>query len=402
MAELNLESIFTPEIIADPYPMYRQLREGSPILELPDVNTVIFSRYQDIQKLLRSRSMGHADDTMRTKQDLEAVATNIALRNLNETMLVRNPPDHTRLRALVVKAFDARRVEAMRPRIHEIANRLIDDMIERGRGDLVRLFTHPLPVIVICDLLGIPQNDQEDFVSGTRISGRLIDPTPMTPEELDDANRSSQESQDYFAALCDERRHQPQDDLITALVDSETEHGRLSRKELTNNIALLFAAGHETTVNLMGNALIALYRNRDQLQRLQQNPELMPQAVEEFLRYDSSVQMTGRTALEDTDICGITMKRGCNTIALLGAANRDPAIFDSPDTLDISRERIKPISFGGGIHLCLGAQLARIEAQEALGALLQRLPALELDDPINVRWKQTMTLRGPSELPAGW
>jgi len=402
MAELNLESIFTPEIIADPYPMYRQLREGSPILELPDANLVIFSRYQDIQILLRSRSMGHVDDSMRTEQELELMKNNVALRNLSETMLVRNPPDHTRLRALVVKAFDARRIEAMRTRIRDIANRLIDEMTMRRSGDLVSLFTHPLPVIVICDMLGIPENDQAGFVGGTRISGRLIDPTPMTPEELTDANRSSEESQDYFIALCEERRQRPCDDLITALVESETEHGKLSRRELTNNIALLFAAGHETTVNLMGNALIALYRNRDQLQRLRENPALMPQAVEEFLRYDSSVQMTGRTALEDTDLCGIRMARGCNTLALLGAANRDPDVFDSPDTLDVTRERIKPLSFGGGIHLCLGAQLARIEAQEALGALLERLPGLELEDPVGVSWKQTMTLRGPAHLPASW
>jgi hypothetical protein len=224
----------------------------------------------------------------------------------------------------------------------------------------------------------------------------------MTAEELADANRSSQESEAYFESLCDERRVNPQDDLITALVHSETEDGHLSRHELTTNIGLLFAAGHETTVNLMGNALLALYRNRDQLTKLQQHPELMPQAVEEFLRYDSSVQITGRTALEDMEICGVKLARGCNTITLLGSANRDPAAFDNPDTLDVTRERVKPLSFGGGIHLCLGAQLARIEAQEALAALLQRLPALELDDPINVSWKQTMTLRGPRQLPASW
>jgi cytochrome P450 len=402
MAEMSLESIFTPEIIADPYPMYQMLREGNPILELPDANLVIFSRYQDVQSVLRSKSMGHDDDSMLTEEQLAEINANIAVRNLRETMLLRNPPDHTRLRGLVVKAFDARRVEAMRERIRNIAHTLIDDFIEQKSGDLVKHFTHPLPVIVICDMLGIPKADQDEFVGGTRISGRLIDPSPMTAEELADANRSSQESEAYFESLCDERRVNPQDDLITALVHSETEDGHLSRHELTTNIGLLFAAGHETTVNLMGNALLALYRNRDQLTKLQQHPELMPQAVEEFLRYDSSVQITGRTALEDMEICGVKLARGCNTITLLGSANRDPAAFDNPDTLDVTRERVKPLSFGGGIHLCLGAQLARIEAQEALAALLQRLPALELDDPINVSWKQTMTLRGPRQLPASW
>jgi hypothetical protein len=327
---------------------------------------------------------------------------NIAIRSLRETMLLKNPPDHTRLRSLVVKAFDARRVEAMRERIRRIAHDLIDGFVDAGSGDLVSLFTHPLPVIVICDMLGIPKSDQEEFVRGTRISGRLIDPSPMTPDELADANRSSEESSAYFTALCDERRAHPQDDLITALVNSETEHGKLSREELTSNISLLFAAGHETTVNLMGNALIALYRNRDQLEVLKADPTLMPGAVEEFLRYDSSVQLTGREAMEDQEICGIKLPKGRSVLALLGAGNRDPEAFDNPEQLDITRERSKVLSFGGGIHLCLGAQLARIEAQEALAALFARLPALKLEDPDRVDWKQTITLRGPKALPVSW
>ena len=402
MTEPSLQSLFTPEMIADPYPIYAQLREGSPVLELPDANLVILSRYQDIQLLLRSRTMGHEDDSMYTEEQLAEMNENAALRNLRETMLLKNPPDHTRLRSLVVKAFDARRVEAMRERIRTIAHELIDDCIARGSADLVSAFTHPLPVIVICDMLGIPKADQDEFVRGTRISGRLIDPSPMTPEELAEANSSSQESADYFTALCDERRNTPQDDLITALVNSETEHGTLSKHELVCNIGLLFAAGHETTVNLMGNALIALYRNRDQLDLLKANPDLMSGAVEEFLRYDSSVQITGRAALEDQEVCGIKLPRGRSVLTLLGAGNRDPEIFKDPERLDITRERSKVQSFGGGIHLCLGAQLARIEAQEALAALLERLPHLELDDPINVDWKQTMTLRGPKQLPATW
>ena len=293
-------------------------------------------------------------------------------------------------------------MEAMRERIAAIAHSLIDDFIEAGSGDLVRLFTHPLPVIVICDLLGVPKADQAEFVQGTRISGRLIDPSPMTEEELAQANESTVASSQYFEALCDERRRNPQDDLITALVESETEHGKLSKDELTSNIALLFAAGHETTVNLMGNALLALYRNRDQLDLLRADPALMPNAVEEFLRYDSSVQLTGRDALEDTEIEGVALPRGRAVLTLLGAANRDPAVFDDPDRLDITRERIKPLAFGGGIHLCLGAQLARIEAHIALSVLLGRLPGLELENIDNPDWKQTITLRGVKSQPVSW
>ena len=402
MAELSLESIFSPDIIADPYPLYQQLRTSSPILELPDANMVILTRYADAQSVLRDRKLGHADESMLTDEHLTEVASNPAIANLRRTMLLQNPPDHTRLRSLVVKAFDARRVEAMRERINTIANELIDGFIETGSGDLVRLFTHPLPVIVICDLLGVPESDQAQFVQGTKISGRLIDPSPMTPEELAQANESTLESTRYFDALCDERRRNPADDLITGLVESETAEGKLSKEELTSNIALLFAAGHETTVNLMGNALLALYRNRDQLALLRSDPSLMPNAVEEFLRYDSSVQLTGRDALEDSEIQGVALPRGRAVLTLLGAANRDPDAFEDPDRLDITRERIKPLAFGGGIHLCLGAQLARIEAHVALNVLLDRLPNLELENIDNPDWKQTITLRGVKSQPVSW
>ncbi len=398
----SFESIFSPEIVADPYPLYRQLREANPVLELPDANLVVLTRYADVQALLRDRRLGHVLFGRLSDEEREAHLKNPAVANLARTMLLKNPPDHTRLRGLVVKAFDARRVNAMRERIRRIAHDLIDGFIEHGDGDLKALFNHPLPVIVICDMLGIPESDRADFVKGTRISGRLVDPSPMTPEELAEANQRTSESQAYFAELCETRRRQPRDDLITALVQSETEHGRLSRDELTANIALLFAAGHETTVNLLGNALIALYRNRDQLDALRADPALMPGAVEEFLRYDSSVQLTARDALEDADIAGVTLPRGRSVIAILGAANRDPAAFERPDELDVRRANVKPVSFGGGIHHCLGAQLARLEAAEALGALFTRLPNLELTDVDSPEWKPTITLRGVVRLPATW
>jgi cytochrome P450 len=402
MAEPSIASIFSPEIIRDPYPMYRQLRESSPVLELKDANLIILTRYEDVQRTLRDRTLGHADESMMTAEQLKEVEANPAVRNLRQTMLLKNPPDHTRLRGLVVKAFDARRVEAMRERIRAIANELVDGFVGSGSGDLVSLFTHPLPVIVICDMLGVPDQDRAEFVRGSRVNGRLIDPSPMTPDELDAANRSTQESSAYFSALCDLRRGNPQDDLITALVQSETEHGKLSKDELTSNIALLFAAGHETTVNLMGNALIALFRNPDQLDLLKCDLDQMPGAVEEFLRYDSSVQLSARDALEDTEICGVEAPRGRSILTVLAAANRDPLAYSDPDTLDITREKIKPLSFGGGIHLCLGAQLARIEADEALRVLLERLPDLALIDPIRPDWKETITLRGVKTLPARW
>ncbi len=401
-APFSFETIFSPEVIADPYPMYRQLREGSPVLELPEANLVVLTRYADVQALLRDKRLGHTLFEHLSAAERDAHLANPAVANLARTMLVQNPPDHTRLRGLVVKAFDARRVAAMRERIRAIAHELIDHFVDRSEGDLKALFNHPLPVIVICDMLGIPEEDRAQFVQGTRISGRLIDPSPMTEAELAEANESTLESQRYFETLCERRRREPREDLITALVESETEHGRLSKDELTSNIALLFAAGHETTVNLLGNALLALYRNREQLDILRRDPALLPTAVEEFLRYDSSVQLTGRDALVDAEIAGVKLPKGRSVIALLGAANRDPAAFERPDELDVTRQGVKPLSFGGGIHHCLGAQLARLEAAEALAALFQRLPDLQLTEIDSPQWKPTITLRGVKALPARW
>ena len=402
MPSFTFEQIFTPEIVADPYPLYRQLRETSPALSLPEHNLLVLSSYALVREAVRNRHLGHADDPRLTDEQLAQQLQNPAVASLRHTMLLMNPPDHTRLRGLVVKAFDARRVEAMRHRVIEIAERLVDGFVDRRRGDLVGLFLHPLPVIVICDLLGIPERDRPQFVNGSSVRGRIIDPTPMTPDEMADANRGTIDSQKYFSRLCDERRANPGEDLITALVQSETEHGKLTKAELTANIQLLFAAGHETTVNLMGNALLALFRNPEQLVLLRGNPDLMPDAVEEFLRYDSSVQLTGRSALQDTEIGGNAVPKGLQILALLGAANRDPEVFAKPDELDITRQGIRPLSFGGGIHFCLGAQLARLEAAEALHVLFRRLPNLSLENIDYPTWKRTITLRGLTALPANW
>ena len=257
-------------------------------------------------------------------------------------------------------------------------------------------------MLVICELLGVPEADRARFAGDYGVGGRILDPTPMSAQELAEANASITESADYFAALCEARRRNPQDDLLTHLVQSETEFGRLTQDELTANITLLFGAGHETTVNLIGNGLVSLYRNRDQLQTLRAEPALIPNAVEEMLRYESSVQFSGRTALEDVDWNGHHIARGEEVLTLLASANRDPEVFERPEVFDVRRTGARSISFGGGIHFCLGAQLARLEAVQAFAALFERLPELELDDPQNVTWKPTITLRGLTELPAHW
>lgn len=210
-------------------------------------------------------------------------------------------------------------------------------------------------------------------------------------------------AQMYFQQLFELRRRSPGDDLTTQLVQAEEDGNKLTNEELTANIILLFGAGHETTVNLIGNGLLALHRNPDQLALLKARPELMVGAIEEFLRYDSSVQMTGRVALEDVELGGKTIPKGESVLCLLGSANRDPAVYpEDPDRLDVTRPNVRPLSFGGGIHFCLGAQLARIEAEIAIATLLRRLPGLRIDDVENPEWRPTFVLRGLKRLPASW
>jgi cytochrome P450 len=304
----------------------------------------------------------------------------------------------------VVKAFTARRVEDMRPRIQHIVDETLDRIIPQGHMDLIEDFAFRLPVTIICDMLGIPAEHREVFYTGARDGGRLLDPVPLSPEEIAKANAGHVGVELYFRQLFELRRRSPGDDLTTQLVQAEEDGSKLSNEELTANIILLFGAGHETTVNLIGNGLLALYRNPDQLELLKANPALITNAIEEFLRYDSSVQLTGRVALEDIDdLAGKKIPKGESVLCLLGSANRDPAVYpDRPDRLDITRPNVKPLSFGGGIHFCLGAQLARIEAEVAIATLLRRLPELRLEDAVNPEWRPTFVLRGLKKLPASW
>jgi cytochrome P450 len=243
----------------------------------------------------------------------------------------------------------------------------------------------------------------EIFFKRERTGGRLLDPVPLSRAEIDEANAAHANSEAYFQRLFDLRRREPGDDLTTQLVQAEEAGSKLSNEELTANIILLFGAGHETTVNLIGNALLALHRNPDQLELLKSNLSLMPNAIEEFLRYDSSVQLTYHVAMEDVEIGGVKIPQGDNVMCLLGSANHDPAVYpDHPDRLDITRPNVRPLSFGGGIHFCLGAQLARLEAEVALTTLLRRIPNLRIDDVENPKWRPTFVLRGLKELPASW
>ena len=393
----------SPEFIRDPYPHYERLRTTDPMHVTP-LGTFVASRHAEVSLVIRDKRFGK-DYVERTKRRYGPdIMEEPIFRSMSHWMLQQDPPDHTRLRGLVVKAFTARRVEDMRPRIQQIVDDTLDRIAPQGHMDLIEDFAFRLPVTIICDMLGIPDEHREMFYNGSRDGGRILDPVLLSPAEIQQGNAANAMTQMYFQQLFELRRKNPGDDLTTQLVQAEEDGSKLSNEELTANIILLFGAGHETTVNLIGNGLLALHRNPDQLALLKSNPALVTNAIEEFLRYDSSVQLTGRVALEDIDdLGGKKIPKGEQVLCLLGSANRDPAVYpDRPDRLDIARPNVRPLSFGGGIHFCLGAQLARIEAEVAIATLLRRLPELRLDDPENPQWRPTFVLRGLKSLPASW
>jgi cytochrome P450 len=393
----------SPEFIRDPYPAYERLRTTDP-MHLTVHGAFLASRHAEVSQVLRDKRFGK-DFIERSKRRYgHKIMEEPVFRSMSHWMLQQDPPDHTRLRGLVVKAFTARRVEDMRPRIQQVVDQTIDAVVERGQMDLIEDFAFRLPVTIICDMLGIPEEHREMFHKGSRDGGRILDPVPLTPDEIAQANFGHAMAKMYFEQLFELRRKNPGDDLTKQLVQAEEDGSKLTNEELTANIILLFGAGHETTVNLIGNGLLALHRNPVELALLKADPSLITNAIEEFLRYDSSVQMTGRVALEDIDnLGGKKIPRGESVLCLLGSANRDPAVYpEHPERLDIKRPNVRPLSFGGGIHHCLGAQLARIEAEIAIATLLRRIPRLRLDDADNPEWRPTFVLRGLKRLPASW
>ena len=399
--EIPVFNPLDPAFIANPYPFYHRLRAAAPVWKSP-LGMWVVTRHEDAAIVLRDRRFGKDYDALITKRygaDALAEPARASMRNM---MLVQDPPDHTRLRGLVTKAFTARRVESMRAQIAAVVDQLLDRVAPQGGMDLIQDFAHRLPIIVICDMLGIPEADRARFFEGARVNGRLLDPVPMTREEMDAANANTEATNEYFESLFALRRRDPRDDLTTLLVQAEEAGDRLTVDELAANVSLLFAAGHETTANLLGNGLLALHRNPDQWETLRENPSVIPNAIEELLRYDSSVQLTGRMTLEPVELGGMAIPAGESVACLLGAANRDPAVYTDPDRLDVRRPDVKPMSFGGGIHFCLGAQLTRLEAELAFAGLINRFPDMQLPDRDKPQWRRSFTLRGLTRLPVMW
>ncbi|MFI0355254.1 cytochrome P450 [Actinomadura sp. 9N407] len=372
------EFVFDRTFTEDPYAAYAELRAKGPVhpIDFPRGTTAF---------LVVDHEHGRAalSDPRLSKDSAHSSVPVDGDMFFGGTMLGMDPPDHTRLRGLVAKAFTGRRVEALRPRVEEITAALLDKLAAAGEADLIEAFAVPLPIQVICELLGVPASDRDRFREWTAV---LTVPA-RTAEARERRRDAALAFHHYLTGVFAERRARPQDDLISGLIDARDgaaalTEAALTETELLNTIALLLVAGHETTVNLIGNGVLALLQAPDQLELLRKRPELLPAAIEELLRYDGPVERASqRIALEDMEIAGTPIPKGAWIHVSLGAAGRDPGAFDGPDDLDVTRTPNRHVAFGHGLHFCLGAPLARLEGQIAIGGLLDRFPDLALAVP---------------------
>ena len=388
---------FDPVTHRDPYGSYRRLREQDPVHQ-PFPGVWILTRYRDAAALLRD-PRGSSDRRKSEMYELflQSLPEPLDPDELQPSMLFLDPPDHDRLRGLVHKAFTPRVVESLRLRIGEVVDGLLDRATERGEMDVVADLAYPLPVTVICDMLAIPEADREEVRRWSLDLIYTIDPI-IPPDALGRAQKAGREFREYLARLIAKRRRRRGEDLLSGLIHAEDEGRQLNEAELVSTCVLLLIAGHETTSGLIGNGTLALLRHPGELRRLHEDPELIRSAVEELLRFDSPVQLTGRLMLEDVEIDGRRIAQGEDVVAIVGAANRDPEQFPDPDRLDLGRAENRHMAFGGGIHFCLGAHLARLEGRLAIGELARRFPRMELATEETV-WRDTITLRGLKTLP---
>jgi pimeloyl-[acyl-carrier protein] synthase len=389
---------FSPEFVADPYPFYQKLREIDPVHFMPAANGYFLTRYADVAAVLKDNRFGRElPANPAAHQELpEQLRPLFAM--FGNWMLFRDPPNHTRLRGLVNKAFTPRVVDGLRPHIQEIADELLDEMAaDGGPQDLIARYAFPLPVIVIAQMLGVPATDRTLFKDWSSVLARAIDANP-SPEELAQGAHVAQQVADYLRDVVNERRRAPKEDLISGLIAAEEQGQKLTEDELLATCVLLLVAGHETTVNLIANGTLTLLRHPAALAQLRATPDLIVSAVEELLRFESPVQSTSRYALQDVELGGKLIRQGQQVIPVLAAANRDPAVFANPDQLDLARPNNQHLAFAAGIHYCVGAPLARAEGQIALGALFQRFANLALATE-QVEWRQSLVFRGMRALP---
>jgi cytochrome P450 len=399
---MKFTDLSSPAYFENPYPFYDGIRSAGAFVPLAP-NVVLTGRHAVIGALLPDRRMGKTYMPSVVARYGESAREQPVFQALERTFLMMNPPAHTRLRALLMNAFNARQIETLRAIAEDTTDSLLDAIAGKHEADLVSEFAMPLPLQIICRLLDVPVEDGVRFGEAASLLVSAFDLAPMSPEALARANQAALDLEAYFRAVIAQRRATPGNDIVSSLIQAEEGGERLSEDEIVSNVILLFVAGHETTSNMLGNALIALHRHPDQLAKLRGDLSLVPKAIAECARYDTAVQMVVRTAFDDIEVDGQTLARGTIVFMLLGSANRDPARFDDPDRLDIEREPSGHLlTFGAGIHYCLGARLAMMELEIALHTLLTRLPELRLTNLDALQWHKRNNLRGVESLVAAW
>jgi len=403
---LLLRILLDPETRRDPYPHYRELRQRAPVLR-SSIGPLVLSRYQDCLEAMRDPRLGRGTrarlrgdlpmPSVPAGFDIDLERTRGFFERAGNSMLFADPPDHTRLRQLVSRAFTPQRVERLRPAVQALVDGLLDTMAGAGEVDIIPSLAFPLPVTVIGELLGVPAAERAGFQPLVAAGVAALDPTADTAA-LERAMAVQDQMAEYFAGLVADRRRHPSDDLLSGLVAARDEGDALSDDEVIGTAILLFAAGFETTTNLVGNGLLALLGHPDQLERWRADPGLARSGVEELLRWDSPVQLNARTALAPAEVAGQQLEPGDFVTLLIAGANRDPARFATGEVLDVGRADNAPLSLGSGIHYCLGASLARMEGEVVFNSLLRRFRTIELTAAEPER-RATLVLRGLTSLP---
>lgn len=394
---LETVDLTDPAVVAQPRATYNRLRHETPIVWNDSLNGWVVTRYDDVRSVLRNPvfSVEKLEPFVAHMTGDKAAQIETLGRILSDWMVFKDPPRHTHLRRALKNAFMPRDIEKMRPMVKAVIDELLDAFADGGKIDLVRDFAFPLPATVIGDLFGVPRGRIHDLKDWSDDLGQFVLGSVGAEAKYDKASKAAQEMTDFFRQVLRDHRDNPRDDFTSLLL---RDGGELTEDEMVHTMVLVLWAGHETTTNLVCNGMLALMEHPDQLDRLVADPDLIPSAVEEFLRYEGPAQMLVRLAKEDTTVGDTAVREGQKVFAVLNAANRDPAMFDDPDGLDVGRPKNRHVSFGHGIHLCLGAPLARLEGQVAFERLLARFTdfRLEVDEPV---FRDQLIMRGPVDLP---
>ena len=395
---LSLYRLLDPEVLANPYPLYQQLRSEDPVHWDPFLHAWVVTRYADVVHVLHHFSANRTPSPEHLNTMGLAALDPIA-QVMARQILFMDPPDHTRLRALASAAFTSRRVERLRSHIQEIMDGLLDAVVPKGQMDVIADFASPAPAIITAEMLGVPAGDHQQLKEWSADFAEMLGNFQHNPDRFPRVLRSVESMCSYFRSAMEEQRLHPREGLVSAMMEAEVEGAELTEEEIIANLIVTMVGGQETTTNLIGNGVLTLLRNPAEMERLRLDSSLIHSAVEELLRYESPSQHTARLAPADVELGGKQIRQRQAVIAVMGAGNRDPERFADPDQLDLGRADNRHLAFGWAAHFCFGAPLARMEGQIAFETLLRRLPNLELDPAASLMWRHNLGLRGLTALP---